>query len=182
MILNLTTKLAEAQKQLRDTQHLREQFRSHQAQNKRQEGRWEVERFINNVLLPKVFESVQMKMSDRGVFHRSSSSLRADQSFPMYNSRPAWVPDHWAKVCTLCEREFSRTKRKHHCRFCGNVFCAACSKKRIAIPSIGYNKPVRVCDACLPKASQQQPHHPPGFKKTIRKRSHSLDDSLRQIR
>ncbi len=35
---------------------------------------------------------------------------------------------------------------QHHCRNCGDIFCASCSDNSIALP--GTNKSVRVCDGC----------------------------------
>ncbi|KAG7272209.1 hypothetical protein CRUP_035736 [Coryphaenoides rupestris] len=39
---------------------------------------------------------------------------------------PVWVPDSQAPVCMKCDVKFTFTKRRHHCRACGKVFCAAC--------------------------------------------------------
>uniref|UniRef100_A0A452RBP4 RUN and FYVE domain containing 2 n=1 Tax=Ursus americanus TaxID=9643 RepID=A0A452RBP4_URSAM len=51
-----------------------------------------------------------------------------------------------ATHCKLCEKEFSLSKRKHHCRNCGEIFCNACSDNELPLPS--SPKPVRVCDSC----------------------------------
>ncbi|KAJ1347496.1 RUN and FYVE domain-containing protein 1 [Parelaphostrongylus tenuis] len=59
---------------------------------------------------------------------------------------------HWAKdadimQCTACSEKFSISKRKHHCRMCGSIFCATCSEGRIKLPSNA--KPARVCNQCF---------------------------------
>lgn len=36
---------------------------------------------------------------------------------------------------------------QHHCRHCGNIFCAECSARNALTPS--SKKPVRVCDGCF---------------------------------
>ncbi|KAJ8724451.1 hypothetical protein PYW08_015925 [Mythimna loreyi] len=59
---------------------------------------------------------------------------------------PTWTHDKDATACTACAKEFSIARRKHHCRRCGHIFCAACSDKTVALA--GNTKPVRVCDAC----------------------------------
>nr|XP_021195279.2 protein RUFY3 isoform X1 [Helicoverpa armigera] len=59
---------------------------------------------------------------------------------------PTWTHDKDATACTACAKEFSIARRKHHCRRCGHIFCAACSDKTVALT--GNTKPVRVCDAC----------------------------------
>ncbi|XP_072414089.1 RUN and FYVE domain-containing protein 2 isoform X1 [Chiloscyllium punctatum] len=57
-----------------------------------------------------------------------------------------WLKDRDATSCKLCEREFSISTRKHHCRNCGEIFCNACSDNELPLPS--SPKPVRVCDTC----------------------------------
>ncbi|KFB37662.1 AGAP003431-PB-like protein [Anopheles sinensis] len=71
----------------------------------------------------------------------------------------AWTPDKGVSKCTGCEKEFSITRRKHHCRNCGKIFCAICSEHVSILPSTseradtngGGGKPVRVCDHCWEK-------------------------------
>ncbi|CAM4581891.1 unnamed protein product [Lepidochelys olivacea] len=57
-----------------------------------------------------------------------------------------WLKDKEATHCKLCEKEFSLSKRKHHCRNCGEIFCNTCSDNELPLPS--SPKPVRVCDSC----------------------------------
>ncbi|XP_020854544.1 lateral signaling target protein 2 homolog isoform X1 [Phascolarctos cinereus] len=61
---------------------------------------------------------------------------------------PAWVPDHASFCCTACQTPFSLTRRRHHCRNCGKIFCSRCSSKSVRLPWFGYMKPVRVCAHC----------------------------------
>ena len=62
-------------------------------------------------------------------------------------SRTHWVPDKDAVACSSCESRFSTLRRRHHCRLCGDVFCAACTQSRIVL-HVGSSLPVRVCSAC----------------------------------
>jgi hypothetical protein len=39
-----------------------------------------------------------------------------------------WVPDSASGACRLCEKEFSCWTRRHHCRHCGELLCADCSR------------------------------------------------------
>uniref|UniRef100_A0A0N4Z043 FYVE-type domain-containing protein n=1 Tax=Parastrongyloides trichosuri TaxID=131310 RepID=A0A0N4Z043_PARTI len=39
-----------------------------------------------------------------------------------------WTPDKDSNKCGYCNITFNITKRKHHCRLCGKVICALCSK------------------------------------------------------
>ncbi|KAJ8248257.1 hypothetical protein GJAV_G00240080 [Gymnothorax javanicus] len=57
-----------------------------------------------------------------------------------------WLKDNEATHCKLCEKEFSISRRKHHCRNCGEIFCNACSDNELPLPA--SPKPVRVCDTC----------------------------------
>ncbi|KAF1952925.1 FYVE-domain-containing protein [Byssothecium circinans] len=47
---------------------------------------------------------------------------------------PRWQPDHEVSHCFVCGSQFTFFYRKHHCRKCGKVVCAACSPHRITIP------------------------------------------------
>ncbi|CEO99998.1 hypothetical protein PBRA_007732 [Plasmodiophora brassicae] len=66
----------------------------------------------------------------------------------------SWVDDQHCPVCMACKLEFTRFRRRHHCRACGGIFCAACSANRSAILRKGVTAPVRVCDACFAKLSR----------------------------
>eukprot|EP01087_Luapelamoeba_hula_P023178 TRINITY_DN8474_c0_g1_i2.p1 TRINITY_DN8474_c0_g1~~TRINITY_DN8474_c0_g1_i2.p1 ORF type:complete len:765 (-),score=214.20 TRINITY_DN8474_c0_g1_i2:72-2318(-) len=49
--------------------------------------------------------------------------------------------------CMRCQTKFGLTKRKHHCRNCGGIFCGTCAKTKMIIPGRGEKK-VRVCENC----------------------------------
>lgn len=56
---------------------------------------------------------------------------------------------HCEAACELCDRSFGLiTSRRHHCRHCGKSVCQACSSNTMALPELGLNKAVRVCDPC----------------------------------
>lgn len=59
-----------------------------------------------------------------------------------------WVPDHMASHCFNCDCEFWLAKRRHHCRNCGNVFCAGCCHLKLPIPDQQLYDPVLVCNSC----------------------------------
>ncbi|KAH3759679.1 hypothetical protein Pelo_8498 [Pelomyxa schiedti] len=65
----------------------------------------------------------------------------------LLEQRPEWMPDGNAKSCPLCHDSFSLSRRKHHCRKCGQVFDAKCCAK-VPLPQLGYTKPVLVCKEC----------------------------------
>uniref|UniRef100_A0A3Q2QAH9 phosphatidylinositol-3,5-bisphosphate 3-phosphatase n=1 Tax=Fundulus heteroclitus TaxID=8078 RepID=A0A3Q2QAH9_FUNHE len=59
-----------------------------------------------------------------------------------------WYPDHLAAQCYGCESRFWLATRKHHCRNCGNVFCASCCDQKMPVPSQQLFEPCRVCKNC----------------------------------
>ena len=73
--------------------------------------------------------------------------------------RPA--PAQGVSQCFRCKRAFDFFNRRHHCRCCGRIFCAACSAQRCRVarlrgagpaapPSADADAPlVRVCGRCF---------------------------------
>jgi len=45
-----------------------------------------------------------------------------------------WVPDESVTNCYNCTKYFSFLTRKHHCRFCGKIFCGYCTVYNVHIP------------------------------------------------
>ncbi|XP_038575122.1 zinc finger FYVE domain-containing protein 9 isoform X1 [Micropterus salmoides] len=60
---------------------------------------------------------------------------------------PVWVPDSQAPVCMKCDVKFTFTKRRHHCRACGKVFCATCCGLKCRLTYMD-RKEARVCVIC----------------------------------
>ncbi|CZR50962.1 uncharacterized protein PAC_00837 [Phialocephala subalpina] len=67
---------------------------------------------------------------------------------------PRWQPDEEVTACPICGSVFTMFNRKHHCRKCGKVVCAACSPHRITIPSEYIVKPPVGVGASPPRASR----------------------------
>ncbi|KAH8382495.1 hypothetical protein KR009_003890 [Drosophila setifemur] len=93
------------------------------------------------------------EMQDQERRHQQllSGSAQSLQAMPEAVGSPGiWAPDSIATHCTACEREFNLTRRKHHCRSCGEIFCKACSEHTLPLLNAQgqLGKPVRVCDAC----------------------------------
>ncbi|KAH9413573.1 hypothetical protein DERP_009274 [Dermatophagoides pteronyssinus] len=65
---------------------------------------------------------------------------------------PEWSD---GECCHRCRTSFTVMNRKHHCRHCGQVFCAKCSAKTSTIPKFGIEKEVRVCDLCYDKINKK---------------------------
>ncbi|KAF7014814.1 unnamed protein product [Triticum aestivum] len=71
---------------------------------------------------------------------------------------PEWLPDSSASVCLQCSFPFTAlTRGRHHCRFCGGIFCKECSKGRCLMPmKFRLRDPQRVCDACYDRLDPLQ--------------------------
>ncbi|KQS52187.1 RUN and FYVE domain-containing protein 2 isoform X2 [Drosophila erecta] len=96
----------------------------------------------------KVSEMQDQERRQRQLLSGSAQSL---QAMPEAVGSPGiWAPDSIATHCTACEREFNLTRRKHHCRSCGEIFCKACSEHTLPLLNAQGQpgKPVRVCDIC----------------------------------
>ncbi|KAL8510038.1 hypothetical protein ACS0TY_017024 [Phlomoides rotata] len=71
---------------------------------------------------------------------------------------PKWLPDSAASACMLCNVCFHPIMcSRHHCRFCGGIFCNSCSRGRSLLPSnFRTENPQRVCDACCARLESVQ--------------------------
>ena len=47
-----------------------------------------------------------------------------------------WIPDENIDSCCGCQCTFHLFNRKHHCRFCGKIFCSYCIPHLQQIPSM----------------------------------------------
>ncbi|XP_072245761.1 zinc finger FYVE domain-containing protein 9 [Leuresthes tenuis] len=73
--------------------------------------------------------------------------LSKDRGAVLGEVAPVWVPDAEALVCMKCGAKFTFTKRRHHCRACGKVFCALCSNLKFRLTHLD-GKEGRVCVSC----------------------------------
>lgn len=71
---------------------------------------------------------------------------------------PEWLPDSSTTVCMQCNAPFTALSRgRHHCRFCGGIFCRSCSKGRCLLPTkFRERNPQRVCDTCYDRLDPLQ--------------------------
>ncbi|XP_062985742.1 zinc finger FYVE domain-containing protein 16 [Elgaria multicarinata webbii] len=68
--------------------------------------------------------------------------------------KPSWVPDSEAPNCMNCQAKFTFTKRRHHCRACGKVFCASCCNRKCKLHYL--DKEARVCISCYESINKAQ--------------------------
>mmetsp|Transcript_17915 Transcript_17915/g.27692 ORF Transcript_17915/g.27692 Transcript_17915/m.27692 type:complete len:2216 (+) Transcript_17915:60-6707(+) len=83
--------------------------------------------------------------------HSHHEEVDFSDSLPSLDFRVKKVADKLHMACPHCNDVFSMSKRRHHCRLCGDVFCDACSTNRATLPLDGseFEKPVRICDICF---------------------------------
>lgn len=61
---------------------------------------------------------------------------------------PEWVTDEQAPICMKCSAKFSITRRRHHCRACGKIFCATCCSQKVKLIH-DDSKEDRACNDCI---------------------------------
>ena len=65
---------------------------------------------------------------------------------PAVRSKEQWTNDGDTSSCELCKKNWTLMRRRHHCRFCGIVVCAACSGNTLDSPDA--SGPQRACTTC----------------------------------
>lgn len=89
----------------------------------------------------------------------SSSSSKKKSEFLRGGDKEkeGWADDSSTTHCFLTNTKFTVTQRKHHCRYCGQIFITDVCKKTRKIPSEGFSEPVRVCDICYDQLERGDP-------------------------
>ncbi|KAL4162560.1 hypothetical protein PRNP1_003096 [Phytophthora ramorum] len=60
----------------------------------------------------------------------------------------AWREDDESACCQVCFAMFTKlSRRRHHCRVCGELVCGACSQDQVALTA-KFTTPRRACVAC----------------------------------
>ncbi|XP_037337738.2 RUN and FYVE domain-containing protein 2 isoform X2 [Pungitius pungitius] len=101
-----------------------------------------------NIQLKTICEDQEQALEELGS-KLSESKMRIEdikEANKALQGGQVWLKDKDASHCKLCEKEFSISRRKHHCRNCGEIFCNSCSDNELPLPA--SPKPVRVCDTC----------------------------------
>lgn len=63
-------------------------------------------------------------------------------------SKDWWIPDASVRDCSSCGSPFTVARRRHHCRCCGQIFCAKCASNLLPGSKFGLTGVVRVCVLC----------------------------------
>ncbi|XP_029565830.1 zinc finger FYVE domain-containing protein 16 isoform X3 [Salmo trutta] len=84
----------------------------------------------------------------------SSEGREAEDEEGLGCKQPPWVPDSEAPNCMNCWQKFTFTRRRHHCRACGKVYCAICCNRRCKLKYL--DKEARVCVVCFETVHRTQ--------------------------
>ncbi|XP_030624166.1 zinc finger FYVE domain-containing protein 16 [Chanos chanos] len=85
-----------------------------------------------------------------------SDELSGMEGSTLGSRQPAWVPDSEAPNCMKCGQKFTFTKRRHHCRACGKVYCATCCNRKCRLKYL--EREARVCVVCHDTIQKAQAH------------------------
>ncbi|CAA6658705.1 unnamed protein product [Spirodela intermedia] len=78
--------------------------------------------------------------------HEAEALKFCDYKEVLLAEPPEWLPDSHSSTCM-----------QHHCRFCGGIFCRACTKGRCLMPvKFRQREPQRVCDNCYDRLEPLQ--------------------------
>ncbi|KAI3697770.1 hypothetical protein L6452_30867 [Arctium lappa] len=91
---------------------------------------------------------------------------------------PKWLPDSSASACMLCNVRFHPIMcTRHHCRFCGGIFCSDCTKGRSLLPvKFRTADTERVCDVCFVRLEAVQPYLMDQVSRASQLPTHDLTD------
>ncbi|XP_033747222.1 rab GTPase-binding effector protein 1-like [Pecten maximus] len=148
---------AEAETKLRDTEESLNNIEAESKQSiqalqqrvkQQSEARAKLETDVN-VYRNKV-SSLQIDLDNSETVQRDFVKLSQSLQIQLEKIRQAETEVRWqheddVDECTNCKQAFSVTKRKHHCRHCGRIFCADCTVKTVTNAS---NRVSKVCDIC----------------------------------
>ena len=75
--------------------------------------------------------------------------MGANSAKPSEYVKKQWIDDRDTNCCFDCRKVFSATRRRHHCRCCGEIYCGDCWGSLVRLPpDYGYDVEVPVCNAC----------------------------------
>lgn len=125
-----------------EIQHLLEVKREHESLQSR------------HLQMKQLCEEQEKALAELGS-HLSQSKLKMEdlKEAQQMMKEAQWADDREVNDCKQCNKPFSVSRRKHHCRNCGEIFCNECSSTKMPLPSSA--KPVRVCDDCSTKLLQR---------------------------
>jgi alpha-tubulin suppressor-like RCC1 family protein len=83
-----------------------------------------------------------------GMVRKDVLSVACGLGYTLCVVQSEWQKDELVNSCNGCNATFTLTRRKHHCRSCGGIYCASCTSRQVPLLKLGHIQPVRVCDTC----------------------------------
>ena len=82
--------------------------------------------------------SLQLDLDNRVAvkkdFVRLAQSLQVElEKIRQQEKEVRWQHEEDVEECGGCRQGFSVTRRKHHCRHCGRIFCSECVNKQVCL-------------------------------------------------
>lgn len=86
------------------------------------------------------------RASERIDTHHGEGRRRAARQSAKYDV--TWREDDESECCRVCFAMFTKlSRRRHHCRVCGELVCGACSQDQVSLTD-KFSTPRRACVAC----------------------------------
>ncbi|KAK4361241.1 hypothetical protein RND71_020193 [Anisodus tanguticus] len=125
--------------------------------------------WISSHLMEQAWKEMAQTLTEAN-FGNAQEILEADP--------PKWLPDSASSACMLCNVRFHPIMcSRHHCRFCGGIFCNECSKVRSLLPEkFRTGEPQRVCDVCSVRLESVQPYLMDQVSRAAQLPTHDLTD------
>lgn len=82
------------------------------------------------------------------VLTRLSRSKMSEDGYRAEDMRQYWMADRTCKECYECGQVFTTFRRRHHCRICGQIFCAKCCSESAPGHMFGLDTKQRICSYC----------------------------------
>mmetsp|Transcript_5602 Transcript_5602/g.7931 ORF Transcript_5602/g.7931 Transcript_5602/m.7931 type:complete len:486 (-) Transcript_5602:1891-3348(-) len=134
---------------------------------------------------PGGFDDIRPPPPTAKQYSYQQQSAQYDTTTGVRRSPPEWVPDANAMSCMspVCGVSFDTLERRHHCRYCGQIYCSNCSSKYVLMPPswegmVQYptRDPQRVCEACAAQLDRHQRAWSEANANANRENEISLDD------
>ncbi|XP_070204148.1 rab GTPase-binding effector protein 1-like isoform X2 [Littorina saxatilis] len=121
------------------------QQRVEEAENGKTKAEEETHKLKNKI------QSLQVDLDNSEAVQRDFVKLSQSLQIQLEKIRQAenevrWQHEDDVEDCNNCRQNFTVTKRKHHCRHCGKIFCSDCTIK--TVNSGPTRRPAKVCDVC----------------------------------
>lgn len=125
--------------------------------------------WISSHLVEQAWKEMAQTLTEAN-FGNAQEMLEADP--------PKWLPDSASSTCMLCNVRFHPIMcSRHHCRFCGGIFCNECTKGRSLLPEkFRTGEPQRVCDVCCVRLESVQPYLMDQVSRAAQLPTHDLTD------